>query len=94
VVLLGLAGVVTAVRVAGRSEGEDRALAEGVAASMIGVAAASFVSTYLEIFPLDFYFWLLLGVLLCLDRPSTSTPSRSGPVAAGSRPTSVSSSAR
>lgn len=94
VVLVGVAGTLSAVRIARRSVGTDRALAEGVAASLVGAAAASVVSTYLEIFPLDFYFWLLLGVLLCLDPPSTSTPSRSDPAAAGSRPTSASSSAR
>ena len=90
--LLGAAAIVSAVRIAREVEGNDRALAEGVAASVVGAAAASLVSTYLEIFPLDFYFWLLLGVLLCYDRPSTSTRSRCVPAEVESRPTSVSSS--
>jgi hypothetical protein len=92
--LLGTAGVMTAVGAARTSHGTDRALAQGVAASIVGAAAASMVSTYLEIFPLDFYFWLLLGVLLCYDPPSTSTHLRSAPAEAVSRPTSASSSVR
>lgn len=62
--LLGAAAISTALVVARRSSGDDRALAQGIAASVIGAAAASLVANYLEIFPLDFYFWLLLGVLL------------------------------
>ncbi len=51
----------------------------GAAALAVSVGAArsgpvpDLVSTYLEIFPLDFYFWLLLGVLLCLEPSSRST---------------------
>ena len=90
--LVGAAGIVSAVRIARQSEGNDRALAEGVAASMVGAAATALVSTYLEIFPLDFYFWLLLGVLLCYGPPSTSTLSPSARAEVGSRPTSGSSS--
>ena len=90
--LLGAATVYAAVWAARQSVGNDRALAAGVAASVLGAAAAATVSTYLEIFPLDFYFWLLLGVLLCYDTQSTSTLSPSARVGAGSRPTSESSS--
>ena len=92
--LLGGAAVFTALQVARRSEGNDSALAAGVAASVLGAAVAATVSTYLEIFPLDFYFWLLLGVLLCYDQPSTSTPLPSDRAGAASRPTSESSSGR
>ena len=91
--LVGAAVVAHAVSTARRSDGDDRALAQGIAAAVIGAAAASTVSTYLEIFPLDFYFWLLVGVLTCTDVASRSTPSRSVPGAVASRPTSVSSSA-
>ncbi|MDO9454932.1 hypothetical protein [Nocardioides sp.] len=92
--LLGATVVVSAVAASRRTIGDDRALAQGIAASVVGAAAASFVSTYLEIFPLDFYFWLTVGMLLCLDRPSSSTPLLSAPPEVASRPTSVSSSAR
>ena len=90
--LLGAGAVYAAVRAARGSVGNDRALAAGVGASVLGAAAAATVSTYLEVFPLDFYFWLLLGVLLCYATPSTSTRSPSVRAGAVSRPTSVSSS--
>ena len=90
--LLGAGAVAAAFRAAREATGADQALASGIAASLVGGAAASFVSTYLEIFPLDFYFWLLLGVLLCLDRSSSSTPSLCDRTAPVSRPTSESSS--
>lgn len=97
--LVGASVVVAGRRVARQAQAQgrvaDRALAEGIAASVVGAAAASLVSTYLEIFPLDVYFWLLLGVVLCLDRPrppSTGRRSPSAPEAAVSRPTSASSS--
>ncbi|WP_323793451.1 hypothetical protein [Nocardioides sp.] len=64
--LLGAAVIAAAVSAARRATGDDRALAMGIAASVWGAAAASLVGTYLEIFPLDFYFWLLVGVLLSL----------------------------
>ena len=89
VVLLFVAVVACARQVARASDG-DRALAEGVAASTVGAAVASLVATYLEIFPLDLYFWMLVGVLLCYSRSSTSTRSACAPVAEASRPTSVS----
>ena len=89
-VLLFLAVIAAAVSVAGSSHGDDQAFARGVAASVVGVTVASLVSTYLEIFPLDVYFWMLVGVLWSNDRSSTSTRSAFAPVAAGSRPTSES----
>ncbi len=70
--LWGAAGVATAVAVARRTTGNDRALAQGIAASIIGAAASSLVANYLEIFPLDFYFWLLLGVLLTVGSPAAT----------------------
>ncbi len=90
--LLGAGAVYAAVRASRGSVGNDRALAAGVGASVLGAAAAATVSTYLEVFPLDFYFWLLLGVLLCYATPSTSTPSPSVRAGAAYRPTSESSS--
>ncbi len=50
----------TAALVARSSSGPDAALAYGVAALVLGAAAASFVATYLEIFPMDLFFWLLI----------------------------------
>ncbi len=90
--LIGAAAVAAAMQASRVSSGNDRALAEGIAASVVAAAAASFVATYLEIFPLDFFFWLFLGVLLCYDRPSDSTPLPSAPREVASRPTSASSS--
>jgi hypothetical protein len=57
-----------------RIRGPDGALALGVAASVVGVAAASLVSTYLEIFPMDLMFWLLVSVVAfsCPTSPSTA----------------------
>lgn len=97
--VVGISVVVAGRRVARAAAAQgrtaDRALAEGITASVVGAAAAGLVSTYLEIFPLDVFFWLLLGVVLCLDRtdrPSTGRPSPCVPAEAASRPTSVSSS--
>lgn len=70
----------------------DAALAAGIAASVLAAAASSIVATYFEIFPLDLFFWLLLGVLPSLTPASRTPPSPSAPAAAGSRPTSASSS--
>lgn len=44
----------------------DSTFALGVGAVLLAAAAASFVSTYLEIFPMDFYTWLLLGAVGCI----------------------------
>lgn len=60
-------GFVGARAVATRVEGPDAALALGVAASVIAVAAGSVVATYLEIFPMDLYFWLMLAVVARCD---------------------------
>lgn len=92
-VLLFGAALTAALRVARHAGGRDQALAVGVAASTAAAAAASLVSTYLEVFPLDVYFWLLLGVLSACDPRSPSTLSPCVRRAAVSRRTSVSSSA-
>lgn len=41
----------------------DGALAAGIAGTLAAAAAASFFSTYYEIFPIDVYTWLLVGAL-------------------------------
>jgi hypothetical protein len=54
----------------GDSSGADAALASGVAALVLATAAVSTVATYLEVFPMDAYFWLLLGVVAACERES------------------------
>lgn len=46
-----------------RLTGSDAALASSVAALVLAAAFISFVATFFEVFPLDAYFWLLLGVV-------------------------------
>ena len=70
----------------------DRALIDGWIASILGAVVAATVATYWEIFPLDLYFALMLGVMTSIDRAeSPSPPSPSDRTAAVSRPTPVSS---
>lgn len=49
--------------VARRLPGYDGALATGVTASVLGAAIVSLAATYFEVFPMDVYFWMLLGVV-------------------------------
>lgn len=92
-----LALIVTAliwcVQLSRRIPGRDGALALGVSASIVAAMVASLVATYFEIFPLDVYFWLLLGVMGCAaaQHSSRSVRSHSDPGEVESRPTSVSS---
>lgn len=93
----------SAGRSTGDGAGDDRHLALGVAATVLAAAAGSFVATYWEIFPMDLYFWLFLGVITSIHGPtcdatttsstSRSTPSPFIPAAAACRSTSASSSA-
>jgi hypothetical protein len=46
-----------------RLRGYDAALATGVGASILAAATVSLFATYFEVFPMDVYFWLLLGVV-------------------------------
>ncbi|MDO3650873.1 O-antigen ligase family protein [Nocardia mangyaensis] len=54
-----------AIRGARTMRGPDSALALGIAASVLACAVSAVASSYFEIFPSDFYFWLLAGVLGC-----------------------------
>lgn len=72
--------------------GADAALAQGIAAIVVAAGVAALVASYWEIFPLDAYFWLLVGALPSIDRVSPSTPWPSVPAGAASRPTSATSS--
>lgn len=87
--LLLLGAFLVAREAARRLTGRDAALAAGIAATLIGAATASVVATYFEIFPLDVYFWITLGVLTSLPS-SPSTPSPSARTAVVSRPTPAS----
>lgn len=92
-----LALIITALvwttRMGATLPGQDGALALGVSASIVAAMFACVVATYFEIFPIDVYFWLLLGVVGCAaaQHESSSEPWRSGPAEAASRPTSASS---
>lgn len=61
--LLLVTSVFTTARSASRLAGERGAVATGVAATVLAAAVASLVATYLEIFPMDLYFWLLAGTV-------------------------------
>lgn len=101
-VLVVVSAVVSTLGAARVLRGRDGALALGVSASVVAAAAASLVATYLEIFPLDVHFWLLLGVVGCsvsqheaqsrldADPVSASARSPSVLVEAASRPTPAS----
>ena len=88
-----LVGAAARARRASRDPDErprDVALAVGLASAVVGAGAAMTVSTYLEVFPSNAEFWILIGVLACTT--SSSKPSRSARAAvAASRPTSASS---
>jgi len=61
VLLLGTAATEN-MRYASRAGPQDRPWGDGIAALTVGVAVASLVATYLQIFPDELLFWLLLGV--------------------------------
>ena len=62
--VLLLVSVFATAHVAGsRLGGEEGAFAGGVAATVMAAAVASLVATYLEIFPMDVYFWLFAGAV-------------------------------
>ena len=71
-VVLMVTAFLWSLRISNRATtSRDSALALGIAATVAAAAANSFVSTYLEIFPMDVLFWLSLGVLRacrCADR--------------------------
>jgi hypothetical protein len=70
-VLILLVAFLSAHDAQGRLAGEDAAFSAGVAAVVVASALACTVAGYLEIFPIDFYFWLMVGtVVSCFPRPS------------------------
>jgi len=94
---LFLAMIVTAliwcVQYSRRLPDPDGAFALGVSASIVAALVASTVATYFEIFPLDFYFWLLLGAVGCATAQHESRTVRLhfDPEEVASRPTSANS---
>ncbi|NNF54781.1 MAG: O-antigen ligase domain-containing protein [Acidimicrobiales bacterium] len=68
----------------------DRAVALGITAASLAAAGAGIVAAYWEIFPVDAFYWLLLGVLPSLLQ-SSSTLSPSPPEEVVSRPTAANS---
>jgi hypothetical protein len=48
--------------------GPDGDFAAGVAALLVAAAVASVASSFFEIFPLDYLFWLLAGIVSTLPR--------------------------
>lgn len=100
-VLVLVCSAVSTLRASRVLSGQDAALALGVSGTIVAAAVASTVATYLEIFPLDVYFWLLLGTVGCALTQhwsphrssltaSDSAPSHSVRPAVESRPTSAS----
>ncbi|MGB3769731.1 MAG: O-antigen ligase family protein [Rhodococcus sp. (in: high G+C Gram-positive bacteria)] len=92
VIALLVTALVWCTRLSRTLPGQDGAMTLGVGASIVAAMFASLVATYFEIFPIDVYFWLLLGVVGCAaaQHESSSGRSPSAPVAAGSRHTSAS----
>jgi hypothetical protein len=93
-----LTALVWTTRLAWTLPGRDGALALGISAAIVAGMAACMVATYLEIFPIDVYFWLFLGVIGCAAaqhdsrrQPSITERLPSVPEGAGYRPTSASS---
>lgn len=54
----------------------DGAFALGVGASIVAAMAASLVATYFEIFPMDLFFWLLIGGVGCATAQHDSRTER------------------
>jgi putative inorganic carbon (hco3(-)) transporter len=72
---LVLAGAWAAGRTTERvSTGRDRGLATGITASVVAAVAAGAFSTYWEIFPMDLFFWLNLGVLASIAATPAPSP--------------------
>jgi hypothetical protein len=64
----------------------DRAFGIGMTAFLVAVVFAMFFSTYLELFPMDMYFWLFLGVTAATVRQDDVAPAEVSEVAAATSP--------
>ena len=75
---LVIAGIFTSIhQAAKRLEGVDAAFLRGVAAMVAAAIAAAFVSSYFDLFPMDMYFWLLVGVAATIG--ASGSEDRAGP---------------
>lgn len=72
VVLLFAAAFLAAHRSVCPPGGEDL-LAMATAANVVGAAAASLITVYLDTFPAELYFWLLLGIVASRSWPGGTT---------------------
>lgn len=68
--------LVSTLRASRFTSGFDSAFCLGVSASVVAAAVASAVSTYFELFPLDLYFWLLVGAVGCAVAQAPDTDQR------------------
>ncbi len=83
--------VATARSARSKASPVDIALLDGWIAAVLGALAAAAVATYWEIFPLDLFFYLMLGVTTSIERAgSPSPPSPSSQEGLASRPTLLS----
>jgi hypothetical protein len=72
---LVLAAAFSSAHVAARLRGgADGAFAAGVAAYVLAAAVASTMATFLEIFPLELFFWLLVAATAALGARRPATP--------------------
>lgn len=53
-------------------------LAAGISAAMVGAMAAALVSSYWEIFPVDLFYWMLLGLVPSLIQEQSTASSVTG----------------
>jgi hypothetical protein len=68
--------LVSTLRASRYTQGVDSAFCLGVSAAIVGACVASVVSTYFEIFPMDFYFWLLISAAGCAVVQTPAGPER------------------
>lgn len=92
--LLILSIVITTLRASRYTTGVDSAFCLGVSAAVVAACAASMFSTYFEIFPLDFYFWLLVGAVGCAMAQRRTKASGDGSLVRSSAADAMMSSVR
>ncbi|MEY2570212.1 MAG: hypothetical protein QOE63_562, partial [Acidimicrobiaceae bacterium] len=72
--ILLLVGLFTAMRRAARSRaGPDSALASGVAALVLALAASSAMASVFEIYPVTQYLWIAVGIVATVTAETTAT---------------------
>ena len=58
---------------------DDLGLAHGITAVIVASVPVGLISSYWEIFPVDLFFWMLLGVITSIQYRCSSTPCSSSP---------------